>query len=812
MAGFLSGSESWRSTTPPADLRKHGDHSEEVSKPMKILNVTIQASEPVSMSAAAKNAEVYGVKVELMHGGYLEMEADPAFFKKILRSAGDADLTIVRCMAEPERFKSYKKLEEKLKTSDGFSIVFTGTQELQYAYRHMFRGSDDDFSLLIRYLTQGGAENELGIISWLSRAVGEEKVPYIEPVLQISDGIFHPARNPSGLEDYRQRISESKPTVGIFFGNCDIHNSNTQHIEALIRKVESSGMNSIPVFFNGRAGHDDEGGLSTCVKKYTMEDGQSLLDATIMLTGASQVLKSGKADGFSVGYRDNPFELSDTVAVQAISVHGEWRDFEEDPSGLDKENIVLTIIRPEVDGQIISVPFARINKGDRKSSPIDDRIDHIVDLVKRWADLHRKPNPEKKIVLILYQPREDFSCIGSAGGLDVIQSVVSILKRMGEDGYRLDWIPENGEDLLRRLLDGINNNVGDVPSSVLKERAIDLIDRGQYTEVFESLYRFNQDRLVKSWGKLPGKVCVDGDKIVVPGIMNGNVMIGFQPVRAWGDQTEAIYHDPVVPAPHQYVQYYRWIKHDFGADAVVHMGTHGSLEWLPCKSVALSGKCEPNMMIDGIPNLYPFCVDNPGEGTQGRRRIEAVLLGYLPPVMMRADSYDDLAVLEKQLQEYFLLKNSSSEERRNAMVSNLLDMARNANLLEDMKLDKNIGPDVFVEYIGDLHEYISDLKNALIRDGFHIFGEAPKDGMLDEMMYSIMRLDNGDVPSLRDSLGAAMGIDVQSALDEPSGISERGIINSVEIDSVEERMEILLKSSGKRVIVWTNALKFYLPK
>ncbi|MGN1046434.1 MAG: cobaltochelatase subunit CobN, partial [Candidatus Cryptobacteroides sp.] len=425
--------------------------------------------------------------------------------------------------------------------------------------------------------------------------------------------------------------------------------------------------------------------------------------------------------------------------------------------------------------------------GIKKYSPIEDRVEHLANVVKGWASLAHKPRSERRIAVLMYQSRPDSGRIGGAAGLDTIESVSDMLKRFDKEGYTLDHVPENGRALIDEVLDNITNDLEWSSSERIREKALDLVSKDRYLAHYSNISRFNQQRMEDSWGKPPGEVSVDDGKMVIPGLMNGNILIGYQPLRSWADQMEAVYHDPVVPNPHQYLEFYRWLKHDFKADIIFHMGTHGTLEWLPGKSVGLSGKCFPDLVLDGIPNVYPYVIDDPGEGIQCKRRIESVLIGHMCPAMARAGSYDELSEVENSLQEYFKAKASVRGDKRVSMVAEILESVRKADLLNDLHLDDGITPEEFEDHLEDLHDYLTELKDAIVRDGLHILGRAPEGERMDESIYSIMRLDNGDIPSLRSAYGEAMGYDIDALIEDPSGMTD-GELNSVILDNIDNNL------------------------
>ena len=331
--------------------------------------------------------------------------------------------------------------------------------------------------------------------------------------------------------------------------------------------------------------------------------------------------------------------------VYGQNVQGKYQDFEEDKIGMQKRDMQMNVIYPELEGCILGVPFAYKvrTRGTSRLIPVQDRIEHLVRLAKGWGKLWSKPVEERRVAILMWQSRPNSGCIGNAAGLDTPESVSEILKRLDSLGYKVENVPADGRALIEEILDGVTNDLDNMSIELMREKAVDLVSEKDYRKQFESIQKWDQEQMIKDWGQPPGEICTDGERLVIPGIIKGNVFIGYQPLRGWAEKMEADIHDPVMFAQHQYLAYYRWLKDVFKADMIFHMGTHGTIEWLPGKNVGLSEKCDPDLVLDAIPNIYPYIIDDPGEGIQCKRRIESALIGHMPPTMARADSYPELA-------------------------------------------------------------------------------------------------------------------------------------------------------------------------
>ena len=770
---------------------------------LRIVYISIQSADSSTMKVAADTfRETTGIDVDLFHANAEAIDEDPLLYHDLVLRSKTADLVLIRCMADPTRMKRFEKYEQVLEECPGYVMIHSGSNEVGLLYRKHFKGSDDDFFLLRTFMNNRTRENDVGIIHWLrNRVTGKGAVP--EPTTSRENGIYHPDfPKDVTLEDYLKHIVPGRPTVGILYtSNLWIYD-NQEHITELIRKLESIEVNVIPVFFSTLIHNaEDRQGTVGVVEKYFMDGERSRVDAIAVCTAFSQINNSRDCYGIYTPDEQNFFHThTDVPVMQVMSVGGHYSDYEESAQGLSKAEFNMSVIWPELDGQIITVPIAS-NEGGRgmkRYSPIEDRIDHLARMIKSWAVISSIPRSERRIAILMYQSRPETGRIGGAAGLDSIESVSDMLKRFDAEGYTVDHVPENGKALIDEIIDNITNDLEWSSPERIRDKAVALIDNKDYLKHYDRISEFNRKRMEESWGEPPGSISVESGKFVIPGIVNGNIYIGFQPLRGWAEQMEAVYHDPVIPCQHQYLEFYRWLKYDFKTNIVFHIGTHGSLEWLPGKSHGLSSKCFPDLVLDGIPHIYPYIIDDPGEGVQCKRRSEAVLIGHMCPTMTRAGTYEDLSSIELPLQEYFKARNTASDERITALLEQVLDGIRKTDMFGELGIPQDADTEVLKGHLEHLHDYLMELKDAMIRDGLHILGRAPEGELLDETVYGLMRLRNGDVPSLRAEYYRSLGYDLEAMLASPSEMSG-DVLNSERVDEMDgELMSILagIRESG----------------
>lgn len=763
---------------------------------MRIVYVTIQSIDPSTMKGPVEEiCRDKGWDVDFFGATDRDIDSDPLLYQDLVARSRRADLILVRVMADPTRMKRFEKWEAVLKECPGFVYIYSGNLDVALVYRDLFKGTDQQYMDLRGYIRARGAENDKCIARWLHRELtGEGDVP--APEEHPADGIYHPdCPRDVTLEDYLSRLDPSKPVAGLLFTANSWIYGNLEHIDGLIRGLEARGMEVIPVFFSSISSKVPENdGTIRVVRRYFMDGSESRIDVMVMATPFSQLNNSRDCDGVYTPDDQNFFHtMTDVPVLQVMTVSGHFADYEESAEGLGSGEMGINVIWPEVDGQIITVPFAsneRGRGGPKLYGPLEERIAHIAKIAGNWADLKRTPASERRIAVIMWQSRPETGRIGGAAGLDTIQSIRDMLERFDDLGYTVDHVPSTSRELIDEIKDNVTNDLEWSSEERVREKAADMVGLDEYLPEYGKVPEFDRRSMEGTWGPPPGEITVQDGKFVIPGIVNGNIYIGYQPLRAWSEKMEAVYHDPVLPITHQYLAFYRWLRNDFGAQAVVHVGTHGTLEWLPGKSVGLSGKCFPDLVLDGMPDIYPYIIDDPGEGIQCKRRAEAVLIGHMCPTMARAGTYDALESVDGPLQELF--KNISvSGEQRTAIVREILEAARGADLLTELGISDDVSIEDFEKELGRIHDYISDLKDAIIRDGLHVLGRAPEGELMEESVYSLTRLRNGTIPSLRSAVGSAMGCDIDALKDNPTGTTD-GELNSALLDRVDDRTMALI--------------------
>jgi cobaltochelatase CobN len=446
--------------------------------------------------------------------------------------------------------------------------------------------------------------------------------------------------------------------------------------------------------------------------------------------------------------------------IQAIFASCTKAIWQDNLFGLTPTDVAINIALPELDGRIITTAVSfkvALGKDAITDSDIlkyethQEGVDFVVDFALRWHRLQIKKNTEKHIALIMPNYPNKDSRLANGVGLDTPESMVNIIKALKENGYDLGpFIPNSSQELIALVTHYITNDV-DTTLSRPFQVSLSLEDfYNQYNSISLNL----REQLEKQWGKPEDSPFYSDGKFAISGFLLGTVFVSIQPSRGYNQDEKAIYHSPDLPPTFNYLAYYFWINHVFNADAVVHVGKHGNLEWLPGKSVALSKEsCYPRLLMEAIPHFYPFIVNDPGEGTQAKRRNQAVILDHLIPPMTRAESYGILTQLEHLIDEYYEAFTLDIK-RASILKKEIKALVQKAHLDTDLSASVEDIDELLVKIDG----YLCDLKEAQIRDGLHIFGQVPEQDQLLDLLIALHRVPSGTTKGITQALALDLGL------------------------------------------------------
>ncbi|MCL1976627.1 MAG: cobaltochelatase subunit CobN [Candidatus Bathyarchaeota archaeon] len=760
-------------------------------KPLKVAFITTIPAVIIPVISAVKVVnEKFPNAIELClrsGGDFRDFGALDSF----ISFSKNSHIVIVHLMSD---LPDFNKLVEALKPAKIPLMVSDSGND----YAKFITVQDEDKQKIFFYLNYGGKKNFENLFYYLANRFIGTDYTFEAPTKPIWNGIYHPSFNyvPNLSEYMEKKIDNSRLTVGLWFHQTQWQSGNTSFIDSMINEIEAQGANVLPVFFSGSKNEKlGMHGLDWIIDNYFLKDGKPLVDVVISLFSFSLSICLAGNDP-----TDTLKKLGVPI-IKAIATYNTFEEWRDSMQGLSIMDIPASVAMPEFDGALITVPVAAMDchqtdpsTGTRiiKFEPIEERTKKAVCLAINWGKLGRLSNNQKKVAIIFhnYPPRND--TIGHAFGLDSSASVMNILQGLKSQGYTLDELPESSQKLMDVIIAGLTNDRRWASAQELNERAIDRISLEQYDQWFNELSSNVAAKMEVDWGRRPGKLFVYDDKFLVAGIQNGNVYVGLQPPRGYLENPASIYHSPDLSMTHHYYAYYRWIRDVFGANVIMHIGTHGSLEWLPGKSVGLSKSCFPDIAISDLPNIYPYNMTVIGEGTQAKRRSYCCIIEHLIPVMYNADSYEELAKLEVQLQDYYHAKTVDPDKLpvlRNLIWENVVA----AKIDKDLNVTQDVAFVSFDDFLEQLHAYINEISDAQIRDGLHILGEGPKGLRLDEFLVTLTRLDNGDVPSLRQSIAELLGFDYDDLLAHRGKLGSDGKTNGDHLKEISALSLELIK-------------------
>ena len=623
------------------------------------------------------------------------------------------------------------------------------------------------------YLAYGGPRNLAELHAFLC-----------DTLLLTGYGFAPPQPTPAWGVLEREARDVDGPVVGVLYYRAHHVAGNTAFVEALCRAIEEAGGRPLPVYCSSlRAA---EPGLIEALRA------ADVLVVTVLAAGGTRPALAG-AGGDDEAWDVGALAGLDVPILQALCLTTSRRAWAESDDGLSPLDAAAQVAIPEFDGRIITVPFSFKEfdaDGLPRYVPDPERAARVAGIAVRHGRLRRTPPAERRVVVMLSAYPTKHARLGNAVGLDTPASAVRLLAALAAAGYDLgDGLPgvaeQDGDALMHALIAAGGQDPDWLTEEHLAGNPV-RISGAAYARWFATLPADLREAVERHWGPPPGELFVHEGDIVLAALRAGNVVVMVQPPRGFGENPIAIYHDPELPPSHHYLAAYRWIADEFGAHAIVHLGKHGNLEWLPGKSAALSASCAPDAALGDLPLIYPFLVNDPGEGTQAKRRAHAVLVDHLVPPMARAETYGDIARLEQLLDEHATVA-ALDPAKLPAVRAQIWTLIRAARLDHDLGVADRPHDAEFDEFLLQVDGWLCEVKDAQIRDGLHVLGRAPEGADRVNLVLAILRArqmwaGRRALPGLREALGLA----------------EDGTAGRAEVDAAEATARALVEAMEER--------------
>ncbi|MEH2088383.1 magnesium chelatase subunit H [Nostoc sp.] len=641
-----------------------------------------------------------------------------------------------------------------------------------------------NFMLSFQYWLGGSPENLENFLLMLADKYvfkGLEKQnfapsTYEQPVVYPDLGIWHPLA-PSMFEDVREYLnwytarkdisSDLKdplaPCVGLVLQRTHLVTGDDAHYVAMVQELEALGARVLPVFAGGLD-------FSKPVDAYFYEPITKiqLVDAVISLTGFALVGGPARQDHpkaiESLKRLNRPYMVALPLVFQTTE---EWMDSD---LGLHPIQVALQIAIPELDGAIEPIILSGRDGTTGKAIALRDRVEAVAERALKWANLRRKPKLDKKVAITVFSFPPDKGNVGTAAYLDVFGSIYEVMKALKNNGYDLPELPESAQALMQEVIHDAQAQYNSPELNVAYKMSV---------PEYEALTPYSH-RLEENWGPPPGHLNSDGQNLLIYGKQFGNVFIGVQPTFGYeGDPMRLLFSRSASPH-HGFAAYYTYLEQVWKADAVLHFGTHGSLEFMPGKQMGMSGDCYPDNLIGSIPNLYYYAANNPSEATIAKRRSYAETISYLTPPAENAGLYKGLKELSELIASYQTLKDSG---RGVSIVNSIMDKCRIVNLDKDINLPETDARDMSTEerdnIVGNVYRKLMEIESRLLPCGLHVIGKPPSAEEAIATLVNIASLDRQE-----EGLQGLPGIIANSIgrnIDDIYQNNDRGILEDVQL-------------------------------
>ncbi|VAH27173.1 unnamed protein product [Triticum turgidum subsp. durum] len=600
-------------------------------------------------------------------------------------------------------------------------------------------------------------------------------IKYSDPVLFLDTGIWHPLA-PAMFDDVKEYLNwygtrrdandrlknPEAPVIGLVLQRSHIVTGDDGHYVAVIMELEARGAKVIPIFAGGLD-------FSGPIERYLVDPitKKPFVNAVVSLTGFALVGGPARQDHpkaiASLMKLDVPYIVALPLVFQTTE---EWLN---STLGLHPIQVALQVALPELDGGMEPIVFAGRDPRSGKSHALHKRVEQLCTRAIRWAELKRKTKMDKKLAITVFSFPPDKGNVGTAAYLNVFSSIYSVLKDLKKDGYNVEGLPETPEELIEEVIHD--------KEAQFNSPNLNVVYRMNVRE-YQALTPY-ANMLEENWGKPPGHLNSDGENLLVYGKQYGNIFIGVQPTFGYeGDPMRLLFSKSASPH-HGFAAYYTFVEKIFKADAVLHFGTHGSLEFMPGKQVGMSDACFPDSLIGNIPNIYYYAANNPSEATVAKRRSYANTISYLTPPAENAGLYKGLKQLSELIASYQSLKDTG---RGNQIVSSIISTAKQCNLDKDVDL-----PDEGEELpanerdlvVGKVYGKLMEIESRLLPCGLHVIGEPPTAVEAVATLVNIAALDRPEenIFSLPGILAATVGRTIE---DVYRG-SDKGILADVEL-------------------------------
>ena len=717
-----------------------------------IVFLTSADTEVALVSNAARQLTESGDVLDLRVANYLSLTHPYSVDLYIQSTLALARLVVVRLLGGASYWEyGTQQLRALAETSDTKVVFLSGDGKSDPELSYLSSVDGHVCAALSAYLDAGGMANAVNFLLAMRDIADNTSVaPPVRPLLRA--GVYWPNSDVPDLDGLRQHWQPDAPVAAIVFYRALMQSGDMSAIDAMVTACVGEGLNPLPIFAASLKEVESASIVATL-----------LLDAgcDVILNATSFAISDpAKAEGGMPSLRSaGPFGAVDAPVFQIVLASNRLADWTESLAGLTARDLAMNVALPELDGRILTraIGFKKPLTKDPLTHamttsyvPAPDRARFVARLAANWARLRNLSNKTKKVALVLANYPNKDGRIANGVGLDTPESVFAALTDLQAAGYNIENLPDDSAGLIAALRKGPTN------AGWQGREAHVVLPVQSYSTAFAKLPHAVREGVEERWGTVEDDPMCDGANLRLPILIFGNAAVGVQPARGYNIDPKATYHAPDLVPPHNYFAFYIWLRDVWQANAAVHFGKHGNLEWLPGKALALSEECFPEAVLGPMPHLYPFIVNDPGEGAQAKRRTSAVVLDHLTPPMTQADSHGPMAEIESLMDEYYEAAGMN-KKRSAALLIDILDVAERAGITNDCGISDS---DEESEKLLKLDNFLCDLKELQIRDGLHIFGRSAGNDLENGLLVQVLRTPRGDGADENASLIRALADDL----------------------------------------------------
>ncbi|MEM1130586.1 MAG: cobaltochelatase subunit CobN, partial [Pseudomonadota bacterium] len=730
-----------------ATPRQVSDGNEPVDPQQSPADVIFLSVADTELAALSEARQTLGTEAPGLRLANLAWLAHPfAVDKYIDDTASKSRLVVARVLGGVSYWRyAVEQLAARLAEHGVAFAALPGDDKLDQELLALSTVAPADWHALWAYLVEGGPGNAGNFLRLSAHMVGKGgRPPEADPLLRA--GLYWPGEVRADLTAIRGHWTDGDPVAALVFYRALLQGAGLHPINLMVRALLRRGLNPLPIFVAS---------LKDPVSAATLETVFADVAPDIVLNATAFAVSSPDTSAGQAGTARTVLDAPGRPVLQIVlsgTSEEAWREAER---GLSARDIAMNVALPEVDGRLLTraISFKGEAYFDEATEcaiaayrGVGDRISFVADLAASWTNLARTPTADRKVALILANYPNKDGRLANGVGLDTPAATVGVLERLAAEGYGVADMPVDSAELMQAVLAG--------PTNWLSDRAVRQggvkLSLEDYRSAYDALPWETRLALEERWGAPEEDPFCGSDGFALSVLEFGNVVVGVQPARGYNIDPEATYHSPDLIPPHNYLAFYFWLRRSFGAHAIVHMGKHGNLEWLPGKAVALSAECWPEVVLGPVPHVYPFIVNDPGEGTQAKRRAQAVIIDHLTPPLTRAESYGPMRDLEVLVDEYY--QAAGVDSRRIAYLRReIVTMLDATGIGQDAGIGSGDNVDSRLQ---KLDAWLCELKESQIRDGLHIFGTAPEGRLARDLVVALARVprgggDGGDASLIR---------------------------------------------------------------